>query len=294
MLNNLRPLLKKSSIIYGIVSKLRKKRKSFLRRTLKIKKAAAIEKFGFFNKKDLYFHCRENGIAPGNILMVHCSLEGMLTYGGSVAELMEVLFDLVGSKGTLLMPGLSTNMSSIPPRDFDVLREMTYTGIIPEIFRNTSGVIRSLHPRHSMCGFGPMAEEILEGHENCVYADGLGSPWDRLRLFKAKGINLGLMPGKSLTFHHWVEDIDPEGYPLAVHEGPFECVLINKNGNKIKKSFYRRNNKYKSRELWFGKKLSSSAVKLTMLKGSPISFYDYEALAEDLIQLRDKGIVLCK
>lgn len=55
MLNNLRPLLKKSSIIYGIVSKLRKKRKSFLRRTLKIKKAAAIEKFGFLIKKIFIF-----------------------------------------------------------------------------------------------------------------------------------------------------------------------------------------------------------------------------------------------
>ncbi|NCC58422.1 MAG: AAC(3) family N-acetyltransferase, partial [Synergistales bacterium] len=185
-------------------------KKVFIKKVRKVKKQIstrrrmhAIKKFGTFDSKELFTHCREIGIRQNDILLVHCSMDNLFTYSGSLTELLQVLQELVAPKGTLLMPALSTNMFMTPTRPFDVQRETTYTGIIPELFRRMSDVIRSLHPRHSLCALGPMAHELTAGHEDCVYADGANSPWDRLRLVGAKGLNLGLRPGVSLTFQHW-------------------------------------------------------------------------------------------
>src|SRR5262249_10291369 len=145
-------------------------------------------------------------------------------YQGTPYELLSALRELAGPLGTLLMPSYSSNMSVIPCRPFDVLEEPTYTGLIPELFRREENAIRSLHPRHSICGLGPHANEVLAGHENCVYADGPDSPFERMRRMDTQSLCLGLPPGFH-SFTHWVEDIEPSKYPYKVHDGPYECIL---------------------------------------------------------------------
>lgn len=255
------------------------------------RKKLAIEKHGLFYEKDLFAHGRDLGVEANDVLLVHCSMDNLFTYGGSMTGLIKTLLDLVAPNGTLLMPALTTNIFTMPTMPFDVMREPTYTGIIPEIFRRMPGVIRSLHPRHSICALGPLAQDITKGHEECIYADGAGSPWDRLRLLGAKGLNLGLVPGEASTFLHWIDDIEPEKYPIPIHVGPVDCVLIDKDKNTMTRSFYNVNRAYVQQPLRFGKKLSDRTVKLTYLKGIPHSFYNYRSFSEELVALRDRGII---
>lgn len=262
----------------------RKKRRASLRSRM-------IQRHGTFSARELVKTCRNAGVREGCTLFVQCSYDDLTTYAGTPYELLIALLELVGNTGTLMMPAYTTNMWETPCRPFDVLREATYTGIIPELFRREEGVIRSLHPRHSICGMGPRAAELLTGHEECVYADGPGSPFDRLRRVDgAISLCLGLRPGFH-SFVHWVEDIDPEKYPTPMHEGPFDCLVRDANGKELLRSFYRRPNGQINQDVLIGQNLGRDAMRAIEFHGVWLCVYSWPALASELLALRDRGIV---
>lgn len=249
-----------------------------------------VARHGPFTAAQLVSGCRDAGVRSNGVLFVQCSYNDMLTYDGTPYELLTALRELAGPEGTLLMPTYSTNMDETPCRPFDVRREPTYTGIIPEFFRREEGVIRSLHPRHSLCGLGPKAEELLAGHENCVYADGADSPFDRLRKLNAQSLCLGMPPGFT-SFVHWVEDIEPEKYPIKAHDGPYDCILRDANGREICRPFYRRTAGQRKRERVIGQNLGPDSLRTVSFHGIPLCIYTWPALATELLSLRDRGIV---
>lgn len=250
-----------------------------------------IRKHGTFTAADLVAACRSAGLQEGGVLFVQCSYDDLLTYKGTPYQLLNAMRELAGPAGTLLMPAYTSNMFDTPPRPFDVLREPTNAGILPELFRREEDVIRSLHPRHSICGTGPHAAELLAGHEDCVYADGPGSPFDRIRQWKgAKSLCLGMRPGFH-SFVHWVEDIEPEKYPIRAHDGPFECLLRDAHGNELRRPFYRRTLNQTNQDVLIGKSLGPDAMQVLPFHGIPLCFYAWPALATELLALRDRGIV---
>ena len=75
-------------------------------------------------------------------------------------------------------------------RVFDVNRTVSQMGLIPEIFRRQEYVVRSLHPTHPVVAFGALANWFVQGHENCLYGCGPGSPFEKLaekNLLELKG-----------------------------------------------------------------------------------------------------------
>lgn len=269
----------------------KRKRDVWRRRRRARLRVRMIEQHGTFMAEELVMACREVGVREGCVLFVQCSYDDLLTYKGTPYGLLNSLRELAGPKGTLLMPAYTTNMSETPCRPFDVLREFTYTGIIPELFRRQEGVIRSLHPRHSICGLGPRAAELLAGHEDCVYADGPDSPFDRMRrLDGAQSLCLGMRPGFH-SFVHWVEDIEPEKFPIPTHEGPFDCVLRDANGAEIQRPFYRRPDGLINQDTVIANNLGPDAMRVLQFHGVSLCFYTWPALATELLALRDRGIV---
>ena len=273
-----------------IVSWLRRKRGAWRKRQQANLRLELIAKYGTFTTEQLIAACRQIGVRENGILFVQCSYNDLLTYRGTPYELLGALRQLVGAKGTLLMPAFTTNMSDTPCRPFDVLSDSTYTGIIPELFRREEGVLRSVHPRHSICGLGPHAAELLAGHENCVYADGLGSPFDKMRRISAESLCLGLRPGFH-SFVHWVEDIEPGKYPIKVHDGPFECALRNAYGEEFRRFFYGRCSGNRGQDWLIGKHLGQNAMRTTEFHGVPLCVYHWPAFADELLALRDRGLV---
>src|SRR5580698_3845290 len=148
----------------GATRWLKNRRRDWNRRQRDQQRFQFIKKHGSFNSQQLVTECRAAGVRENGVLFVQCSYNDLISYTGTPYELLNALRELVGPRGTLLMPAYSTNMFDTPCRQFDVLHEPTYSGILPELFRREEGVIRSLHPRHSICGLGPLAAEILAGH----------------------------------------------------------------------------------------------------------------------------------
>jgi hypothetical protein len=101
---------------------------------------------------------------------------------------------------------------------------------------------------------------------------------------------LGLPPGFH-SFVHWVPDIEPEKYPLPVHEGPFDCLLRNEYGKEIRRPFYRHPEGRINRNGLIGRHLGPDAMRRLEFHGVSICLYAWPALATELLALRDRGIV---
>ena len=104
------------------------------------------------------------------------------------------------------MPALSYTYVGPEQPVFDLRRTPSNVGVIPETFRTMPGVLRSLHPTHSVCASGPLAGELAAGHELDVTPVGPHSPFRKLA--EAGGsilfLGCGLRPNTSM---HGVEEL---------------------------------------------------------------------------------------
>lgn len=162
------------------------------------------------------------GISSGMTLLVHCSLSKIGWICGGSVTLIEVLLDLLGPQGTLIMPSHTSDNSEpkywqnppVPSEWFDIIRQsmppyrsnITPTfnmGILAETFRKWPGVLRSEHPQYSMIALGQKAKLITDKHyDSC----GEQSPLARLYDCNDKGYVLLLgVPHENNTSLHLAE-----------------------------------------------------------------------------------------
>ena len=136
--------------------------------------------------------------------------------------LWHALLDQVGPSGTVLVPTLSyATITAAHPR-FDARTTPSCVGAFPEWVRQQDGVVRSVHPTHSVAGWGRDAADFLSDHEKDRTPAGTNSPFRRLR--DAGGfilmVGCGLLPNTSM---HGVEELSEPPY-LFSHETPFQCT----------------------------------------------------------------------
>jgi aminoglycoside 3-N-acetyltransferase len=106
------------------------------------------------------------GLRSGSVVLVHSSLRS-LGLGPQGAELLwDALRKAVGDDGTILVPTLSyENVTKERPL-FDARTTPACVGAFPEWVRQQRGVLRSVHPTHSVAGLGPDCPDILSGHRD--------------------------------------------------------------------------------------------------------------------------------
>jgi aminoglycoside N3'-acetyltransferase len=172
--------------------------------------------------------------AAFDVLMVHCSYDDMLPmYAEGVAPLLGVLRDLCGAERTLVMPAFTwvaggrdlAGYFTAHPR-FDARRHPSQMGLLSEVFRRTPGVLRSLHPTHSVCALGPLAASITAEHHLGGTTFGARSPFARLAEVDAVIIGLGKPYYRVLTQIHAAEDLLGDRFPLPRSFREVEMVLV--------------------------------------------------------------------
>jgi len=260
---------------------------------MKAAKALATSTHGKVASAELARVLREAGVTEGDILFFQCSFNDLHTFDGSPLELIQLLSNLIGTSGTLLMPAY-THVPAGGSEPFRPANDATYAGIVSEVFRRSPGVIRSLHPRHSICGLGPMAEYLLAQHQSCARADGPDSPFDRMRRrSESKILTLGL-PRGYISFLHWLEDFEPEKLPLVVHRAAqTTCSIEMPDGTVLRVQDWQARADVAARlslDRLF-RRVSADACRFTCFKGIAIGLYPMMPLARELLALRDDGII---
>lgn len=141
---------------------------------------------------------RQAGVRRGSILTVHASLSRFGYMLGGPAAMVQTLLDILGPRGTLIMPTHSNNVLGTTP--YDPCTSPSNTGAVTEYFRRLPGVLRSAHPTHSVAALGPLAAELTSAHrpdQTPLDRDGF---WGRL--CDLGGDVLLLCPIRSATLFH--------------------------------------------------------------------------------------------
>ena len=176
-------------------------------------------------KKDL---C-EAGILPDDTLLIHSSMKKIGPVEGGADTVLDALMQYLGERGLLLFPTLSYHLNAKNP-EFSVSSTPTIVGILPELFRQRPGVVRSAHPTHSIAGFGKDARSFLAGHEFFDTPCAPKSPWGRLmeRNAKIAFIGTGIVCN---TFLHGIEE--RAGVPNILTEEAAKLFVTLENGERI-------------------------------------------------------------
>lgn len=136
------------------------------------------------------------GIREGDVLLVHSALTSIGYVEGGADAVIDALMAAVGRSGTLVMSTLTGWASS-----FDPEKTPSAVGIISEVFRRRPGVLRSLHPVHSVAACGARAEEIVKGHERCATGCGEGTPYMKIIQLGGKVMLLGVDMDRNTMMH---------------------------------------------------------------------------------------------
>ncbi len=223
-------------MLRNILSKLPPTQKSRLRGFYLERKKRFVDAFLSYDSGDLEKALHELGLRPGDTVLVHSSFNPYSGFRGSPEELIDVFLRSIGPEGNLLMVSLPYSTSSISYLQklnrFDVRKTPSRMGMISELFRHRPGVLRSLHPTHPMLAYGPKAEWIVAGHEDCLYPCGPGTPFEKLALLNGK-ILFYYVGFVYLTFFHYLEHLVHKRLPFPLYTDKlYDVPVIDGSGKE--------------------------------------------------------------
>lgn len=173
------------------------------------------------------------GILPGDTILMHSSMKSIGT-SETPESFLRTLMDYLGREGTLLLPALSyATVTGENPR-FDVRTTPSCIGLLPEVFRTMPGVLRSVHPTHSVCACGCIARAMVSGHSLDDTPVGPHSPFRKLIAVGGKILLVGVR--QTLTFMHGMEEI--AHVPYCLKTTPTRYTLTDENGLTFEKEMY--------------------------------------------------------
>lgn len=155
-----------------------------------------------YTKKELERDIRALGICHGDTVFMHSSYKSLGELSGGADSLFEVLLDVLGKDGTLILPTFSYLTVTADEPYFNINETPSCVGYLSNYFRSeVSGVKRSLHPTHSCAAIGKHTDFLLEHHECDRVMVGENSPLRKLPGLNGKVLFLGCSPSHNTSMH---------------------------------------------------------------------------------------------
>lgn len=191
-----------------------------------------------FTKENLIQQFSDAGLKHNDTVLIHSSMKKIGDVNGG-AETVFSAFEEYFSEGLIAFPTLTWKIGLYPSAGnvYSVRDSATDIGLLPELFRHRSGVVRSLLPTHSLTAKGRDAENFCHVEPTAIKSSlPWDSPWGRLYERKAKILFIGCTV-QSCTFFHAVEE-------KAAVPGLFDPVakhvkIIDYDGNETEIDMYR-------------------------------------------------------
>lgn len=106
-----------------------------------------------YTKADLKHDLAAMGLTGNETILIHSSMKSIGPVEGGADTVLDAWMEFF-AEGLLLLPTHTWRFINEENRVFDVRRSPCCVGILPELFRQRPGVVRSLHPTHSMAAYG--------------------------------------------------------------------------------------------------------------------------------------------
>lgn len=155
-------------------------------------------------KFSLLNQLKELGINPQGTLLVHSSFKSIGPVQGGADTVLDVLAEYM-KDGLLVLPTHTWSYIDANHPRFSVEDSPVCVGILPELFRQRPGVVRSWHPTHSVAALGRDAEAFTAGDHRwdtpCARGSAYGKLLDRSAEIMLLGVDL-----RRNTFIHGIEE----------------------------------------------------------------------------------------
>lgn len=262
-------------------------KRKFLSAREKKKNVQIISTHGTFTSRELRECLSDMGVCSGASIMVQSSVDNLKTYRGSLVEILDLLSDLVGEKGTICMPAY--------PRDFgrgvdifDVRTSPSDAGLLTELFRRQPGARRSLQPTHTVSALGQLSGYFTEEHHLSLYPFGPKSPWTRITYADGLLIGLGLPAGWT-TVWHAVEDNMIKQFPIKLYyKEPRVFKVRDSEGKLMEVATYVHLPK-KAEYARFFEELPPAIHRFRIFHGVPISVLEAKPFFDTMTRIAKKG-----
>lgn len=177
-------------------------------------------------KEKLKAQIRAMGILPGDTVLIHTSLRAVGETENGADGIIDAFREVL-TEGLLLVPTHTWSVVTKHQPIYDVRATVPNIGTLPRVAAFRHDGFRSLHPTHSIAGFGRAASEFLDGEEKAGTPAPPGGAMHRLASVGAKILLVGVGNDKNTFIHSLDEEaaipdrLEPEGYDLTVldHEG---------------------------------------------------------------------------
>lgn len=190
-------------------------------------------------KESLMNDLTNMGLTGTEAIMVHSSMKSIGEVEGRADTVVDAFMEFF-KEGLFMTPTHTWAQMGPEYPTFDPATEPACVGIIPNIFRTRPGVVRSLHPTHSIAAYGKTAEEFIKGEENATSPCTPGGCWDRLRAVDAKILLLGVTHGRN-TFIHSVDEA--LGIKDRLTDAPTRMHIVMPDGKRKDVDMYRHFNR---------------------------------------------------
>ena len=200
------------------------------------------------SSQDIADDLRALGVTAGQTLLVSASLRSIGWVDGGAGSVVGALLDVLAPDGTLVVPtGTADNSDSsrihlariagltprqaeefrakMPPFDRDTTPS-TAMGRIAEAVRTHPCAIRSKHPQTSFAALGPMAAQLMQGHQLTCHL-GEDSPLGKMYRLGASVLLLGV-GFSACTALHLAEYLYTPTPPTRI----YRCVVKNGSGSQ--------------------------------------------------------------
>ncbi|MCQ2431122.1 MAG: AAC(3) family N-acetyltransferase [Clostridia bacterium] len=168
------------------------------------------------------------GIHPGDTVLMHSSMKA-LGIKETPEQFLSAFCDYLGTDGTLLLPALSYGTVGRNQPLFSIAETPACIGLLPNTFLHMDGVLRSMHPTHSVCARGHLAEKLTREHFLDDTPVGPHSPFRLLPSVGGKILMVGNI-NEHCTFMHGMEEI--AGAPYCLEKEKTRYILRDYDGEE--------------------------------------------------------------
>ena len=120
-----------------------------------------------YTKAELKQQLQNAGLTGKETILIHSSMKAIGEVESGADTVLDAWMEYFAD-GLLLLPTHTwANVNAEHPV-YDYRSTPSCVGLLTNLFRQRAGVVRSLHPTHSLAGFGKGAAEYLRGRTRTI------------------------------------------------------------------------------------------------------------------------------
>ena len=131
------------------------------------------------------------GVRRDAVLIVHSAIGRLSRRDFRAEAIIEMLLEHL-AEGNLFMPTMTWRTVTTEQPLWDETATPSHTGVLSEIFRTRYAIARSIHPTHSVAGWGAAAPMLLSRHHLDDTPVSNNSPYGLMRDYDAYVLMIGV------------------------------------------------------------------------------------------------------